>query len=353
MSPNQPHDDIEHEEIQEPERAPDGDGIRRRQVKRDTLCMDDFFEINEIEKSTQDMFVEYDKNGEGHFTKNEVLNIITDLKKSSYHNNELTASNKMMKKMLYGAVVFFFLLVGSLFGVSIAVAVLTKETSVQDGTLYNKDGSAIIATDSRADKYDVDTFDFGDCLTAGTVETIKSHVEEGKNVIVSRHHVDGTSHELEMLTASGAIYNDQTGVACYPLPERPDKLYCVFPHSEVCAAPENRRRSRHLAAGGNCKNANNKHCQPDEPEPDPGAGCVCDAVTICLGENDPPYVDSNGMEHYPYCFYPCDMDPVACGGSFSCSFYPETDQPGYPCMCDEPNQLVCQNFQAPHWTCPI
>ena len=229
---------------------------------------------------------------------------------------------------------------------TIAVAVLTKETSVHDGTLYNADGSAVVATDSRADTYEVSAFEFGDCLSTAAVESIKSGVEQGKSVIVSRHHVDGQSHELEMLSPSGAIYSDATGMACYRMPEKPGKLYCVFPESEVCSATENRRRRRHLAAGGQCKNANNKHCQQDEPEEPSGGSCAeCVEQIVCLADGDAPLFDVDGNEYRPQCLQesPCFEEPCPV---FSCPSL-SSDQAGMPCWCDESSRTVCQNFVMP------
>jgi hypothetical protein len=212
-------------------------------------------------------------------------------------------------------------LVGSLFGVSIAVASLTKETSIQDGTMYSKDGSAVVATDSRADRYEVDTFDFGDCLSVAYVEAIRSHVEEGRNIIVSRHHVEGASHQLEILSPSGATFNDETGVACYPLPEKRGKVYCLFPESKVCSDPENRRRLKR----NECKSAssNSPSCQA-------AASCVCDLVPVCLGPND------EGSE----CLQDgCMLEPC----TFTCPAL--GNEVGDFCSCDSETTLVCHYVQ--------
>ena len=171
----------------------------------------------------------------------------------------------------------------------------------------------------------LDTFDFGDCLSLDDVETIKSHVEEGKNVIVSRHHVDGTSHQLEMLSPSGATYNDETGVACYPMPDKPGKVYCIFPDSEVCEAPENRRR---LAHRGNCRpNSNRPHCQ--------AASCECNQVPTCLGVNDSPI---DGI--YPEC---ADMACMLPGCTFTCPAISNVE--GRPCSCE--GTVVCNTVMTP------
>jgi hypothetical protein len=246
---------------------------RCRVPSRDTICLSDFFVLNDVDKSTQDMFVEYDKSGDGTFSKTEVMNIIVDLKKQFQANADLAASNRMMKLMLMGAVIFFFLLVGALFGVSIAVASLTKETTVANGLLYNKDGSAVVATDSHAEVYQVESFDFGDCISVVDIETIKSHIQEGKNVLLQKNADDGANHELKVISASGATFNDETGVACFPYPQNNTQVLCLLPETGSCNKAENRRRS---LAKCNEKNDKNKNCQDLE-----GTTCLCVKVEIC------------------------------------------------------------------------
>ncbi len=288
--------------------------LRQRRVSRNTLFMDDFFELNDIDKSTQEMFLEYDKNGDGSFTKNEVMCIISDLKKQFRANEDLTASNRLLKRMLFGAIVFFFLLVGSLFGVSVAVATLTKETTVKDGSLYIKDGSSVVATDSRAHTYDVDSFEFGDCLAASTLEAIKIHVQEGKNVILKRNN--GTDHKMELLSPSGATYNDETGVSCFPLPESVDKVFCFFPDTGNCNNPSNRRRI--------LTTCNRKGCDRTT------TGCQCTVVQQCETVSTCRTWEEGGE-----CIQSESFD-----GSFTC--------PTGSCNCDAAQMIYCypQNTQV-------
>jgi hypothetical protein len=173
---------------------------------------------------------------------------------------------------LIGAVIFFFLLVGALFGVSIAVAILTKETTVSNGALYTKDGSAVVATDSHAEVFGVDLYDFGACISVEHVETIKAHVQDGKNVVLQKNSEDGTNHELEVLSPSGATYNEETGVACFRTPEDSSKVFCLLPDSGSCNQPENHGR---VLARCNGNNVNHSHCAP------PATVCQCGTRQEC------------------------------------------------------------------------
>ena len=230
--------------------------LRRRQT---TTTMSAFFTTNNLDDSVKDLFMEYDKDGDGAFSKDEVMNIITDLKKEFHKNETLMMSNMLLKRLLIGGVIFFFLLVGSIFGLSFAVASLTRETSVDSssGTLFNKDGTMVVATDSRAELHLVTSYDFGDCISPSAFEDIKVQVQEGKNVMVEQVTHDGSSHSLEVLSPSGATFDDETGKACFPLPERPGTMYCLTPDNGACNDPENRRK----LANCNDQNTNNPHCQ--------------------------------------------------------------------------------------------
>jgi hypothetical protein len=231
-------------------------GIRRRQT---STTMSAFFTMNNLDDSVKEMFMEYDKDGDGAFSKDEVMNIITDLKKEFHKNETLMMSNLLLKRLLIGGVIFFFLLVGSIFGLSFAVASLTRETSIDSssGTLFNKDGTMVVATDSRAELHLVTSYDFGDCISPSAFEDIKVQVQEGKNVMVEQVTHDGSSHKLELLSPSGATFDDETGRACFTLPETPEIMYCLTPDGGACNDPENRRKLVNCSG----KNSQKPACQ--------------------------------------------------------------------------------------------
>jgi hypothetical protein len=251
--------------------ATNGEGVRRRH----TTTMSDFFKVNRLDDSVKDLFLEYDKDGDGAFSKDEVMNIVTDLKKEFHKNETLMMSNLLLKKMLIGGVIFFFLLVGSIFGLSFAVASLTRETTVDSssGALYNKDGTKVVATDSRAELHLVISYDFGDCISPSSIELMKRQVQEGKNVIVETTTIDGSSHKLEVLSPSGATFDEETGKACFPMPERPGTMYCIIPDGGACSDPENRRRALVKCA----PNSSKPKCQQIPP----GTGECCTTTSKC------------------------------------------------------------------------
>jgi hypothetical protein len=155
------------------------------------------------------------------------------------------------------AVIFFLLTVLSIFGLSFAVAVLTKETSVDasnNNALTNKDGSAIVSTNSRTDMFDSNSFEGFDCMSADAVAVIKDHLLGGQNVAVQRIKEDG-DYQVENLQNSGMTYNKTSGVVCVPLPEQPGMAYCMYPNEGSCSTPETRRRLQNSSNGG-CSNKN-------------------------------------------------------------------------------------------------
>mmetsp|Transcript_3753 Transcript_3753/g.5910 ORF Transcript_3753/g.5910 Transcript_3753/m.5910 type:complete len:307 (+) Transcript_3753:66-986(+) len=274
--------------------------------RRQTTTMSDFFRSADVDKATQDLLLKYDEDGNGVFSKAEVTAIIHDLQEQFRQNEELVLSNKMLKRLLIGAVIFFILLVASIFGLSFAVASLTKDMSVNTatGTLYTKDGSAVVATDSRAELYQVESFDFGGCISLAEAETMRKQVVEGKNVLVEQVADDG-SQKLSFLSASGATFNATTGVSCFPVPgDSSGTRYCVGPDPN-CESPEARRRMNARRNLGVCDNNPNHPNCVTEADPiigicvcgvDAGCGlcepdtcwmeCVCKGNNIVLGSND-------------------------------------------------------------------
>jgi hypothetical protein len=185
--------------------------------RRQTTTMSDFFKNNDLNQSTKELLMKYDKDGNGYFSKEEVTAIIGDLQEQFHENEQLLLSNKLLKQLLCGAVVFFFLLVASIFGLTFAVVSLTKETSVNfnTGTMYTSDGSTVISTNSHADLHQAVSIEGGAaCLTMASIEAIKTQVLEGRNVVVQSWN--GNTFELDQLSPSGAIYDEDTGVTCIP-----------------------------------------------------------------------------------------------------------------------------------------
>jgi hypothetical protein len=69
------------------------------------------------------LLLKYDRDGNGHFSKDEVVSIILDLKETKRTNEALDASKKLFKRLFIGAVMLCLLLLSGVFGLRYAVAV--------------------------------------------------------------------------------------------------------------------------------------------------------------------------------------------------------------------------------------
>ena len=220
-----------------------------KSLRRSTMPMQEFLKITPLDDSAKSMMLKYDKDGDGSFSKEEVAELIKDLQAQNRANADLAMANKILKRILIGAIIFFFLLVASIFGLSFAVAQLSKDTAVDmsSGALYAKgsgggDGNTgvIVATNSRADVFHAESYDFGDCLLVSDFVSIKENVLKGTNVVLQRNAMTGRNITLEQLAATGAtmeqdvdpetgdiIFNDE-GTICFFLPDKPNnEPYCM------------------------------------------------------------------------------------------------------------------------------
>mmetsp|Transcript_56965 Transcript_56965/g.138780 ORF Transcript_56965/g.138780 Transcript_56965/m.138780 type:complete len:283 (-) Transcript_56965:107-955(-) len=213
------------------------------------MPMEDFLKMTQLDESAKSMMLKYDKDGDGSFSKEEVADLIKDLQAQARVNADLAMANKILKRILIGAIVFFFLLVASIFGLSFAVAQLSKDTAVDmsSGAMYVKgsggnDGNTgvIVATNSRADVFHAESYEFGDCLLVSDFLSIKENVLKGTNVVLQRNSMTGRNITLEQLAATGAtmeqdvdsetgdIIFDDEGTICFFLPDKPNnEPYCM------------------------------------------------------------------------------------------------------------------------------
>jgi hypothetical protein len=191
---------------------------RSQLVKETSVTMEYFLETTKLDEATRDLLVKYDKDGDGSFSKDEVVAIILDLREAIKSNEDLNASSKIFKRLLVAAVVFCVLLLASMAGLSYAVAALTAITEVQsDGTLVSKGTTTAIATDSRADLYGVNKSEAGYCLSAQEAFTIRDSVLAGRQVLVEANDEETNTHVVEQLIASGAVIGDEK--FCFSTPE--------------------------------------------------------------------------------------------------------------------------------------
>jgi hypothetical protein len=205
---------------------------RAELVKEKSVSMKYFLETAKLDQATADLLVKYDTDGNGYFSKDEVVAIIDDLRGAVQSNEDLGASNKLYKRLFMAAFVFCVLLFTSMFGLGYAVAVLTANTEVQsDGTLLSKGTTTVIATDSRADLHSINKSEAGYCLTAAEAFTIRDSVLAGTQVLVQLNDEDSKSHAVEQLIASGAVIDDEAQKFCFSTPTSTTPK-CLTPSDE-------------------------------------------------------------------------------------------------------------------------
>ena len=206
------------------------------------------------------------------------------------------------------------MIIASILGLSFAVVNLTKELTVEtaSGTLYSNDQSHIVvSTDSRAEHYHAFAFDFGDCIPADDATLIRDQVHQGKIVLVDREVVSDGQHITELMSASGAVWDVESGFTCFPLPDKAGQFYCIYTSDEngLCSKQST---TRHLDA------VSRQLSMPPPPHMVPAMTC-CDpndmsCMNPCPGMpvNDPPPppVSSCCDPNLPDCNNPCPNIPV-------------------------------------------
>jgi hypothetical protein len=213
--------------------------------------MADFLETRNLDKDTESLLLKYDEDGNGRFSKDEVVSIILDLKETKRTNETLDTSNRLFKRLFIGAVVLCIFLLSGMCFISYAVAVLTANTKVNsDGTLMSKDGTAFIATDNTANLYELQKTDGNYCMTEDEAMAIKNQALSGRNILVQFDEFDGNHALMEQLRATGALIDDEAQEVCFQAPELgPDKHLCMIP-SDSCIPRDSsgrRLRSHHRA----------------------------------------------------------------------------------------------------------
>lgn len=204
------------------------------------MTMEYFLEVSHLDSATAELLKKYDRDGNGSFSKDEVVAIILDLREAMHSNEMLGASNKMFKRMLIAAVCFCVLLLTSMFGLSYAVAALTAKISVDsNGVMTTVDGTAIVKTDStafnyRAEKGENDVH----CLTASQREAILNQLMSGSNVLLERDAVNGTQKQVDMLSSSTIQYQED-GSVCFTSSN--GSYICIVPDEAACGVERRRK----------------------------------------------------------------------------------------------------------------
>jgi hypothetical protein len=204
-----------------------------------SLSLDDYIKTSNIDEVTADMMVKYDKDGDGSFSKDDVVAIILDLREAIKSNKDLGTSNKLFKNLFVAVVVFCLLLLTSMLGISYAVAVLTANTQVQsDGTLLAKGTTTAIATANSANLYAIKKSEAGYCLTVEEGLIIRDNILAGRQVLVETNDEESNSHVVEQLIASGAVIDDEAQRYCFHTPESTTRMCLTL--SDECT--QERRR---------------------------------------------------------------------------------------------------------------
>jgi hypothetical protein len=181
--------------------------------------MEDYIRKSNIDEVTADLMVKYDKDGDGSFSKHEVVTIILDLREAIKSNKVLGTSNKLFKSLFMAVVVFCMLLLTSMLGISYAVAVLTANTQVQsDGALFAKGTTTKIATATSGKLYGIKKSEAGYCLSATEAFTIRDSILAGRQVLVETSDEESNTHLVEQLIASGAVIDDEAEKYCFYTP---------------------------------------------------------------------------------------------------------------------------------------
>merc|ERR1712150_150950 len=183
--------------------------------------------------------------GSGVFRKDDVLSIIHDLRNTLKTNQSLDESNKLYKRLLWSAIAFCFLLLSGMFGLSYAVAALTKNSQVSaSANLMSLDGKSLIATDATANLYKLGPHPTGDdnsvyCVPTDEAVTMTEQALSGRNVLLELGDYGGenTQAVVEELSARGAVKLESTGEqgkTCFPAPELGEQMYLCVDFDAPC-----------------------------------------------------------------------------------------------------------------------
>jgi hypothetical protein len=174
--------------------------------------MEDFIESRNLDKDTAEMLRAYDKDGNGVFSKGDVVSIILDLRKERVNHDELATSNKVYKRLLWSAIVLCFLSLAGMFALSCGVAALTATTYVSsDGTLMVVGTDTVVAADYRAEVHSLPMIDNGFyCLTWDEVDLMHMQVLNGRNVVLHQINLNGSERISTISEGGVTIDGDKT-----------------------------------------------------------------------------------------------------------------------------------------------
>ena len=202
--------------------------------------MEYFLETSHLDAATADMLKKYDRDGNGSFSKEEVVAIILDLREAMQSNEMLGASNKFFRRMLIGVSVFALLLLTSMFGLSYAVAALTAKLDVSsDGTMTTTDGKTNVATESSAYKIVPEKIEGTDyyCISNAERNALMTQAMSGRTNVLMQFDAVNETQKIVQQISGGQVTTDGTKT-CFSNAQ--GKEICVEQSTDC--APKNRRR---------------------------------------------------------------------------------------------------------------
>jgi hypothetical protein len=203
---------------------------REHLVRAKSTTMEFFVETHNIDHITAQMLHDYDKDGDGKFSKDEVVSIIIDLRQEGFMTKELGKLNKIYKRLLCVAILFVVMLLSGMFALSFIVAKLTMKTDVaDDGTLFKPGTTVIVSTDSRAEIHELTKNEYGVmCTTPDEAMMMKMEVELGRNVVIIANDDFTFENSQEVMVLSGrGTETLPNGDICW---DRPDGKLCFQQH---------------------------------------------------------------------------------------------------------------------------
>lgn len=231
----------------------------RELVKEKSVTMEYFLESSHLDNATADMLKKYDRDGNGSFSKDEVVAIILDLREAMQSNEMLGASNKMLRKIVVAVSFFSLIMLASIFGLTYGVVALTAKLDVDStGVMTTTDGKTHVATDSTGYKItpakNPETGAF--CITPEEGSALYEQAISGKtNVIVEFddviNDVNGTQTMVEQINGGVVKVDQDTGVICFT--NANGREICMQKTDECLTAErrlqkENRRLARELSS---------------------------------------------------------------------------------------------------------
>jgi len=230
---------VQRHDVLLPQEMPHGEKPKRLSAS----SLEYFLETAHLDSATGELLKKYDRDGDGSFSKEEVVEIILDLRKEMDQNVLLGQTNKLLRKLIIATVIFCLVLMSSIFGLAYAVAKLTAKLDVDavTGVMTTLDGSRVVATDSVAYKVSTKKHEAtgSQCISMEELDDMLGRVTSG-NIVhleIKGTGTNGTQTIVEKLTGSVEYGEDSF---CFITTS--GMQMCAEPNDD-CTPVENDRRS--------------------------------------------------------------------------------------------------------------